>query len=70
MEEEAGKTQARLRELEVDQQAKGEENLSQIRFLEKENLELMMEIKGLKERIIKVGRPCFDELRGSSWCLG
>lgn len=52
----AAGAEAKLRELEASHTAAQEEATRSIRFLEKENLELMMEIKELKTRIIKV-RP-------------
>ena len=70
-EEEVANAEARMQEMEMDHKAAAEETGRQIRFLEKENLELMMEIKRLKEHIIKVCTlihimPCTQTLQGSS----
>ena len=56
LEEELAKAQARVKELEADVKAAGEGKKGEIRFLEKENLELMKESKELKTQVLQV-RP-------------
>ena len=45
-----------MREMEETTAASKEEKTRSIRFLEKENLELMMEAKELRGKLTKVGR--------------
>lgn len=60
LKEQAAAAEAKLREQEAGHRAAAEETGRSIRFLEKENLELMMEIKALKDRITQV-----EVLRGA-----
>jgi hypothetical protein len=47
-------TEERVKDLQASNKAAGEESARTIRFLEKENLELMVEIKGLKTKVVQV----------------
>lgn len=55
--EQAAGANAKVRQLQAAHDAAQQEANNSIRFLEKENLELMMEIKDLKTRILKVPSP-------------
>ena len=64
LEEQVAAAEGKLREREAGFRAAEEETSRSIRFLEKENLELMMEIKALKEQIIRLTAEA-DALRAA-----